>query len=205
MKTSNSDCRRFFNNINTIHLELFLQKVHRMLIAINMKSDLAFIAINNNPCSVQEGSTKDNRHVVILGHLKYNKVSQNSNISNNNGHLLTDTDRYGVDLSAICRDISVGVSLFKSSLLYKEKGITLTPAPKSHKSSFHTILFDGSRYSWYSRFSKFFRYSIFKSIISKHSGDFSFRYFSLICDDVFHLICIRRHFQDISQASMQKY
>src|SRR6266496_526732 len=41
-----------------------------------------------------------------------------------------------VDLSGICKDISVGVSLFKSSLLYKEKGITLTPAPKSHKAVF---------------------------------------------------------------------
>ena len=41
-----------------------------------------------------------------------------------------------VDLSAICKEISVGVSLFKSSLLYKEKGITLTPAPKSDKEVF---------------------------------------------------------------------
>ena len=41
-----------------------------------------------------------------------------------------------VDLSAICKDISVGVSLFKSSLLYEVKGITLTPAPKSHKAVF---------------------------------------------------------------------
>ena len=95
LKTSNSDCRRFFNKINTIHLELFLRKVHCVLITINMKSDLAFIAINNIPCSIQEGSTKYNRHVVVLGHLKYNKVSQNSNISNNNGNILTDTNRYG--------------------------------------------------------------------------------------------------------------
>ena len=38
-----------------------------------------------------------------------------------------------VDLLAICNDISVAVSLFQSSLLYKEKGTTLTLAPKSHK------------------------------------------------------------------------
>ena len=38
-----------------------------------------------------------------------------------------------VDLSAICKDMSVGVNLFKSSLQYKERGITLTPAPRSHK------------------------------------------------------------------------
>src|SRR6266496_1448119 len=136
MKTSNSECRRFFNNINTIHLDLFLRKVHRMFITIDMESDLAFIAINNSPCSIQEGSTKDNRHVVVLGHLKYNKVSQNSNISNNIGHILTIPIGMAVDLLAICKYISVGVSLFKSSLLYKEKGITLTPTPKSHKAVF---------------------------------------------------------------------
>ena len=85
MKTSNSDCRRFFNNINTIHLELFVRKVHRMLITIDMRSDLTFISTNNSPCSIQEGSTKDNRHVVVLEHLKYLI----------NGHILTDTDRYG--------------------------------------------------------------------------------------------------------------
>ena len=38
-----------------------------------------------------------------------------------------------VDLSTISKDISVGVSLLKSSLLYKVKGITVTPAPRSHK------------------------------------------------------------------------
>ena len=85
MKTSNSDCRRFFNNTNTIHLELSLLKVHLMLITIDMKSDLAFIAINNNPCCIQEGSTKDNRHVVVLGHLKYNKLSQNSKLATTTG------------------------------------------------------------------------------------------------------------------------
>src|SRR4051812_4418367 len=103
LKTSNSDCWRFFNNINTIHLELFLRKVHRMLITIDTKSDLAFIAISNSPCSIQEGSTKYNRHVVVLGHLKYSKVSQNSNVSSNNGHILTDTDRYGRFISHLQR------------------------------------------------------------------------------------------------------
>ena len=84
-----------------------------MLITIDMKSDLAFIAIDNSPCSIQEGSTKDNRHVVVLGHLKSNKVSQNSNISNKNGHIPQIPIGMAVDLSSICKDISVGVSLFK--------------------------------------------------------------------------------------------
>lgn len=38
-----------------------------------------------------------------------------------------------VDLSAICKDMSICVGLFKSILLYNEKGITPTPAPRSHK------------------------------------------------------------------------
>ena len=38
-----------------------------MLITIDMKSDLAFIAINNSPYNIQEGSTKDNRHVIVSG------------------------------------------------------------------------------------------------------------------------------------------
>src|SRR6266566_1196859 len=74
LKSSNSNCRSLFNNMNTIHLKLFLLKVHRVFITIDMKSDLAFVAINNSPCSIQKGSTKDNRHVVVLGHIKYIKV-----------------------------------------------------------------------------------------------------------------------------------
>src|SRR3989337_4244911 len=95
LKTSNSNCRSLFNNMNTIYLKFVLRKVHHVFITIDMKSDLAFVAINNSPCSIQKGSTKDNRHVVILGHIKYNKVCYDSNICNNNGHILTNTDRYG--------------------------------------------------------------------------------------------------------------
>src|SRR3989337_2740531 len=73
-ESPNSDCRNFFNTIGTIHRTLFLQKINRMLITIDMKSNLAFVAINNSPCSIQKGSSKDNRHVVVLGHIKYNKV-----------------------------------------------------------------------------------------------------------------------------------
>ena len=91
-KTSYSNSWNFSNRIDTMNLRLFLRKVYRMLITIKVKSEIAFVAINNSPCSIQKGSTKDNRHVV---HHKYNKVSQNSNISNNNGHILADTDRYG--------------------------------------------------------------------------------------------------------------
>ena len=74
LKTSNSNCRRFFNNMNTVRLTLFLRKVNCMRISIDMKSDIAFVAINNSPCSIQEGSTKDDRHVVILGPIKYKSL-----------------------------------------------------------------------------------------------------------------------------------
>ena len=43
LKTSNSECQRFFSNIYTIHLKLFLRKVHRMLITIDMKGDLLLL------------------------------------------------------------------------------------------------------------------------------------------------------------------
>src|SRR6266496_2972443 len=62
--------------LNTMNLRLFLQKVYRMLITINMKSDIAFVAVNNSPCSIQKGSTKDDRHTVVLGNIKNNKVRQ---------------------------------------------------------------------------------------------------------------------------------
>ena len=104
-----------------------------MLITIDMKSDLAFIAINNSPCSIQEGSTKDNRHVVVSGSSSITKSVKIVTLATTTGTSSQIPIGMAVDLSTICKDISVGVSLFKSSLLYKEKGITLTPAPKSHK------------------------------------------------------------------------
>ena len=36
------------------HFRLFPWKVYRMLITINMKSDIAFVAINNSPCSIKK-------------------------------------------------------------------------------------------------------------------------------------------------------
>ena len=38
------------------------------------KSDIAFVAINNSPCSIQIGSSKNNRHTIVLGNIKNNKV-----------------------------------------------------------------------------------------------------------------------------------
>ena len=73
-KTSNSNRSNFSNRIDTMDLRLFPWKVYRMLITINMKSDIAFVAINNSPYSIQKGFTKDNRHTIVLGNIKNNKV-----------------------------------------------------------------------------------------------------------------------------------
>src|SRR3989337_2882748 len=83
-KTSNNNRWNFSNRIDTVDLRLFPRKVYRMLITINMKSDISFVVINNSPCSIQQGSTKDNRHTIILGNIKNNKVHKNSNVCNHN-------------------------------------------------------------------------------------------------------------------------
>ena len=44
-KTSKYNQWNFSNRVDTITLRLFPRKVHRMLITINMKSDIAFVAI----------------------------------------------------------------------------------------------------------------------------------------------------------------
>ena len=71
-----------------------------MLITTNMKSDLAFIA-HNIPYSIQEGSTKENRHVVVLGHLKYNKVSVGAT---NPGFVALTVHRHGFKIEAPTQD-----------------------------------------------------------------------------------------------------
>src|SRR3954470_2078663 len=73
-KTSKHNRWNFSNRIDTTDLRLFPRKVYRMLITINMKSDIAFVAINNSPYSIQKRSSKNNRHTIILGNIKSNKV-----------------------------------------------------------------------------------------------------------------------------------
>ena len=53
-KTSNNNSWNISNRIDAMNLRLFPRKVYRMLITINMKSDIAFVAINNIPYSIQE-------------------------------------------------------------------------------------------------------------------------------------------------------
>src|SRR4051812_28313123 len=61
-KTSNSNRWNFSNRVDTVDLRLFPWKVYRMLITINIKSDIAFVAINNSPCSIKKGSTSTYYH-----------------------------------------------------------------------------------------------------------------------------------------------
>ena len=62
------------------------------------------------------------------------------------------------------------------------------------------VTFHEAWYSWYSDL----WYSTLKSIFSKHGGNFSFRYLSLISNNIFHILSIRRHFKHISQTHTQK-
>src|SRR4051812_45404625 len=73
-KTSKYNRWNFSNRVDTMNFRLFPRKVYRMLITINMKSDIAFVAINNSPCSIQKRSSKNNRHTIVLGNIKNKKV-----------------------------------------------------------------------------------------------------------------------------------
>src|SRR3954468_21948787 len=69
-KTSKYNRWDFANRVDTMNLRLFPRKVYRMLITINMKSDITFGAIYSSPCSIKKRSSKNNRHTIILGNIK---------------------------------------------------------------------------------------------------------------------------------------
>src|SRR3954464_6064021 len=73
-KTSKYNRWNFSNRVDTMNLRLLPRKVYCMFITINMKSDIAFGAINNSPCSIKKRSSKNNRHTIILRDIKNNKV-----------------------------------------------------------------------------------------------------------------------------------
>src|SRR5918995_724660 len=73
-KTSKNNRWKFSNRVDTMNLRLFPREVYRMLITINMKSDIAFVPINNSPYSIKKRSSKSNRHTIVLGNIKNNKV-----------------------------------------------------------------------------------------------------------------------------------
>ena len=113
-KTSNSNRWNFSNRIDTMDLRLFPRKVYRMLITINMKSDISFSAINNSSCSMQKGSSKNNRRTIVLRNIKDNKVVKTVMFATTTGTSSQIPTGIAVDLSSICKDILVGVNLFKS-------------------------------------------------------------------------------------------
>ena len=104
-----------------------------MLITINMKSDIAFVAINNSPAVLRKGLP---RIIDILSSSGISRITKSVKIVTFGTTTCTSSQiptGIAVYLSAICKEISVGVNLFKSGLRYKDRGITLTPAPRSHK------------------------------------------------------------------------
>src|SRR3954464_13661043 len=72
-KTSKYNRWNFSNRVDTMDLRLFPRKVYRVLITINMKRDIAFVAINNSPYIIKKRSSKNNRHTIILGNIKNKK------------------------------------------------------------------------------------------------------------------------------------
>ena len=104
-----------------------------MLIAINMKGDIAFVAIDTTPVVLKKGLP---RIIDILSSLGISRITKSVKIVTfaiATGPSSQIPIGIEVDLLAICKDIPVGVNLLNSSLRYKERGITLTPSPKSHK------------------------------------------------------------------------
>ena len=104
-KTSNSNSRNFSNRVDTMNLRLFPRKVYRMLIAINMKSEIAFGAINNSPVVFKKGLP---RIIDILSSSGISRITKSVKIV-----MFATTTRtssqipmgIAVDLSAICKDI----------------------------------------------------------------------------------------------------
>src|SRR3954464_13924735 len=120
-KTSKYNRWNFSNRVDTMNFRLFPRKVYRMLITINMKSDIAFVAINNSPCSIQKGLP---RIIDIQSSSGISRITKSVKIvtfATTTGTSSQIPTGIVVDLSAIGKDISVGVNLFKSSLRYKER------------------------------------------------------------------------------------
>src|SRR3954462_7462450 len=132
-KTSKYNRWNFSNRIDTMNLRLFPRKVYRMLVTINMKSDIALLQSITAPAVFKKGLP---RIIDILSSSGISRITKSVKIVTFATTTRTSSQiptGIAVDLSAICEDLSVGVNLFKSSLQYKERGITLTPAPRSHK------------------------------------------------------------------------
>src|SRR5215216_7914777 len=98
--------------------------MHRMLIAIDMKSDLTFMQSITAPAVFKKGLPRIIDMLSSSGISSITKSVKIVTLATTTGTSSQIPIGTAVDLSAICKDILVGVSLFNSSHLYKEKDIT---------------------------------------------------------------------------------
>src|SRR4051812_41655946 len=94
-----------------------LRKIHRVFFVIHVEGNLPFIAINNSTCGVKKRSTKDNRHAPILGMSSTTKSVSIKQLATSTGTSSQIPIWTAVDLSAIWREISVGINISKQNLL----------------------------------------------------------------------------------------
>src|SRR4051812_16618534 len=97
-----------------------LWKIHRVFFIIHIEGNISFIEIDNSTCGVKKRSTKNNGHAPILGHVKHNKISRIKQLANSTRTSSQIPIGAAVDLSAICREISVGIS-FSNKAFCKER------------------------------------------------------------------------------------
>ena len=92
-------------------------KIHYVFFVIHVEGNLPFIAINNGTCVVKKRSTKNNGHAPILGHIKHKKIVSIKQLATSTGTSSQIPIGTVVDLLAIWREISVGISFSKQNLL----------------------------------------------------------------------------------------
>ena len=115
-KTSTNNRWNFSNRVDTVDLRLFPRKVYCMLISINMKMTLPLVQSITAPTVFKKGHP---RIIDILSSSGISRVTKSVKIvtfATTTGTSSQIPTGIAVDLLAICKDISVGVNLFKSSL-----------------------------------------------------------------------------------------
>ena len=117
-KTSKNNRWNFSNRVYTMNLRLFPRKVYRILISINMKSDIAFVQSITAPAVFKQGLP---RIIDILSSMGISGITKSIKIvmfATTIGTSSQIPTGIAVDLLAMCKYISVGVSLFKPILRY---------------------------------------------------------------------------------------
>ena len=109
-KTSKNNRWNFSNRIYTMNLRLFPREVYRMLIAINMKSELPLLQSITAPAVFKKGLP---RIIGILSSSGISRIIKSVKIVTFATTTCTSSQIptcIAVDLSAICKDISLGVN-----------------------------------------------------------------------------------------------